>query len=68
MATRSQNQGMIGHTGAIRMIILHGYSLNFATTLPRMATGRKAYGSRHSQGRLRASTAQARESVTGDMN
>ena len=24
MATRSQNQGMLGHPGAIRMILLHG--------------------------------------------
>ena len=38
MATRSQNQGMLGHPGAIRMILLHGESCNF-TTLPNMADG-----------------------------
>ena len=39
MATRSQNQGMLGHPGAIRMILLHGESCNFSTTLPNMADG-----------------------------
>ena len=34
MATRSQNQGMLGHPGAIRMILLHGESCNFSTTCP----------------------------------
>ena len=29
MATRPQNQGMLGHPGAIRMILLHGESCNF---------------------------------------
>ena len=39
MATRSQNQGMLGQPGAIRMILLHGESCNFSTTLPNMADG-----------------------------
>ena len=36
MATRSQNQGMLGHPGAIRMILLHGESCNFSIILPNM--------------------------------
>ena len=50
VATRSQNQGMLGHPGAIRVILLHGESCNFSTTLPNMAE----------------STAVARGSGTGD--
>ena len=34
MATRSQNQGMLGYPGAMRMILLHGESCNFSTTCP----------------------------------
>ena len=58
MTTRSQNQGMMGHPGAIRMItqvvpqLLH--------PLPKMTTGGKPYGSRSSHGRLSASTAHTR--------
>ena len=67
MATRSQNQGMLGHPGAIRMILLHGESYNF-TTLPNMADGGKVYAFRSYHGRLSASTAVARGSGTGDTN
>ena len=63
MATRSQNQSMLGHPGAMRIIPVHGLSL--ATTLHRMATGGNAYGS---QGRLIASTAIAMESGSSHMN
>ena len=41
MATRSQNQSTLGNPGAIRMILLHGESCNFSTTLPNMADGGK---------------------------
>ena len=68
MATRSQNQGMLDHPGAIRMILLHGESYNFSTTLPNMADGGKVYASRSYHGRLSASTAVARRSSTGDTN
>ena len=68
VATRSQNQGMLGHPGAIRMIILHGESCNFSTTLPNMADGGKVYAFRSYHGRLSASTAVARGSGTGDTN
>ena len=61
MATRSQNQGMLGHPGAIRMILLHGESCNFSTT-------GKVYAFRSYHGRLSASTAVARGSSTGDTN
>ena len=54
MATRSQNQGMLGHPGAIRMILLHGESCNFSTTLPNMADGGKVYAFRSYHGRLSA--------------
>ena len=64
MATRSQNQGMLGHPGAIRMILLHGESCNF-TTLPKMADG-EVYAFRSYHGRLSTSTAVARGSGTGD--
>ena len=67
MVTRSQNQGMLGHPGAIRMILLYGESCNF-TTLPNMAVGGKAYASRSSHARLRTSTAMARGSGTSDTN
>ena len=67
MATRSQNQGMLGHPGAIRMILLHGESCNF-TTLPSMTDGGKVYAFRSYHGRLSASTAVARGSGTGDTN
>ena len=46
------------------MILLHGESCNFSTTLPKMAAGGKAYASRSSHGRLSASTAEARGSGT----
>ena len=62
----AQNQGMLGHPGAVRMILLRGESCNFSTTLPKMAAGGKAYASRSSHGRLSASTAVARGSCTGD--
>ena len=39
IAAISQNQGMSGHPGAIRMILLHGESCNFSTTWPNMADG-----------------------------
>ena len=68
MATRSQNQGMLGHPGAIRMILLHGESCNSSTTLPNMADGGKVYASRSYHGRLSASTAVAGGSGTGDTN
>ena len=51
MATRSQNQGMLGHPRAIRMILLHGESCNFSTTLPNMADGEKVYAFRSYHGR-----------------
>ena len=66
MATRSQNQGMLGHPGAIRMILLHGESCNFSTTLPNMADGGKVYAFRSYHGRLSTSTAVAKRSGTGD--
>ena len=68
MATRSQNQDMMGHPGAIRMILLHGESCNFSTTLPNMTDGGKVYAFRSYHGRLSASTAVARGSGTGDTN
>ena len=68
MATRSQNQDMLCHPGAIRMILLHGESCNFSTTLPNMADGGKVYAFRSYHGRLSASTAVARGSGTGDTN
>ena len=68
MATRSQNQGMLGHPGATRMILLQGESCNFSTTLPNMADGGKVYAFRSYHGRLSASTAVARGSSTGDTN
>ena len=64
MATRSQNQGMLGQPGAIRMILLHGESCNFSTTLPNMADGEKVYPFRSYHGRL--TTAVVRGSGTGD--
>ena len=64
MATRSQNQGMLGHPGAIRMILLHEESCNF-TTLPNMADG-EVYAFRSYHCRLSTSTAVARGSGTGD--
>ena len=67
MATRSRNQGMLGHPGAIRMILLHGESCNFSTTLPNMADG-KVYAFRSYHGRLNASTTVARGSGTSDTN
>ena len=68
MVTRSQNQGMLGHPGAIRMILLYGESCNFSTTLPNMADGGKVYAFRSYHGILSASTAVARGSGTGDTN
>ena len=71
MATRSQNQCMLGHPRAIRMILLHGphrESCNFFTTLPNMADDGKVYASRSYHGRLSASTAVARGSGTGNTN
>ena len=69
MATRSQNQGMLGHPGAIRMILLHGESCSFSTTLPNMADGEKVfkvYPFRSYHGRLSTSTAVVRGTGTGD--
>ena len=66
MATRSQNQGILGHPGAIRMILLHGEFCNFSTTLPNMADGEKVYAFRSYHGRLSTSTAVARGSGTSD--
>ena len=68
MVTRSQNQGMLGHPGAIRMILLHGESCNFSTTLPNMADGEKVYPFRSYHGRLSTSTAVAREPVPVTQN
>ena len=48
------------------MILLHGESYNFSTTLSKMVGGGKAYASRSSHGRLGASTAVVRESGAGD--
>ena len=50
------------------MILLHGESCNFSTSLPKVVAGGKAYASRSSHGRLSASTAEARGSGTGDTN
>ena len=58
----------VGPPGAITMILLHGESCNFSTTLPNMAAGGKAYASRSSHGRPSASTAVARGSGTSDTN
>ena len=68
MATRSQNQGMLGHPEAIRMILLQGESCNFSTTLPNIADVGKVYAFRSYYGRLSASTAVARGSGTSDTN
>ena len=68
LATRSQNQGLLGHPGAIRMILLHGESCNSSTTLPNIVDGGKVYASRSYHGRLSASTAVARGSGTSDTN
>ena len=68
IATISQNQGMLGHPGAIRTILLHGESCNFSTTLPTMADGGKVYAFRSYHGRMSASTDVARGSGTGDTN
>ena len=50
------------------MILLHGESCNFSTTLPNMADGGKVYAFRSCHGRLRVCTAVARGSGTGDTN
>ena len=50
------------------MILLHGESCNFSTTLPNMTDGGKVYAFRSYHGRLSASTAVARGSGTGDTN
>ena len=50
------------------MILLHGESCNFSTTLPNMADGGKVYAFRSYHGQLRVSTAVARGSGTGDTN
>ena len=68
MATRSRNQGMLGHPGANRMILLHGDPCNFSTTLPNMADSGKVYAFRSYHGRLNAFTAVAWGSGTGDTN
>ena len=67
MATGSQNQGMMGHPGAIRMIILYGESCNM-TALPNMADNEKVYASWSYHGKLSAFTAVTRGSGTGDTN
>ena len=60
---------MLGHPGAIRIILLHGESWQLSpTTLPNMADGGKVYASRSYHGRLSASTAVARGSGIGDTN
>ena len=59
---------ILGHPGVIRMILLHGQSYNFSTTLPKMAAGGKAYVSRSTHDRLSASTAETRGSGTSDTN
>ena len=68
MATRSRNQDMLGHPGAIRMTLLHGDPCNFSTNLSNMADVGKVYAFRPYHGRLIASTAVARGSGTGDTN
>ena len=35
MVTRSQNQGMLNHPGAISMSLLHGWTCNLSTICPR---------------------------------
>ena len=50
------------------MILLHGKSCNFSTTLPNMADGAKVHAFRSYHGRLSAFTAVARISGTGDTN
>ena len=50
------------------MILLHGESCNFSTTLPSMADGGEVYAFRSYHGRLSASTAVARGSGTSDTN
>ena len=59
---------MLNHPGAIRMILLHGKSFSFATTLLSKATSAKAWASRPFQGRLSSSTAQAKDAGTGEAN
>ena len=49
------------------MILLHGESCNFSTTLPNMADSGKVYDFRSYHGRLSASTAVARGSGTGNL-
>ena len=69
MATRSQNRGMLGHPGAIRMTLLHGESCNFSTTCPIwLMGGGEVYTFRSYPGQLSAPTAVARGSGTGDPN
>ena len=67
MATGSQNQGMMGHPGAIRMILLYGESCNM-TALPNMAESGKVYASWSYHGKLSTFTAVTRGSGTGDTN
>ena len=50
------------------MILLHGESCNFSTTLPNMGDGGKVYAFRSYHDRLSASTADARGSGIGDTN
>ena len=57
---------MLGHPGAISMILLHRLSCNISTTFHKMAAGGNAYGSRSTQDRLSASTAHAWGPGTGD--
>ena len=64
--TRSQNQGMFGQPGAMRIILRQPWSIILATTWGTRETGGKAYTSKFPHGRLRASTAQAVGSGTGD--
>ena len=59
-SSKSEKQSMLGHPGAIRMILLHGESRNFSTSLPKMAAGGKECASTSSHGMLSASTAVAR--------
>ena len=67
MATRSQNQGMLGHPKAINDSLAWGV-LQLLHHLPNMADGGKVYAFRSYHGILSVSTAVARGSGTGDTN
>ena len=65
VAARSQNQGMLGHPGAINDSLAWGV-LQLLHRLPNMADGGKVYAFRSYHGILSVSTAVARGSGTGD--